>query len=222
MLWAIVNKEKIEAKPQFTGTCPLCDGKVFSKCGDVNVWHWSHFKDENCDSWYEPETYWHKHWKLTFGEGKSEITIKRNGKKHRADIQTEDKVVIELQNSPIQKSVIREREEFYGEKMLWLINGIDFKERFDFRDFVLYDLDDSRRFEQPENEKSFEWSYARRSWVDVQRPVFIDFGEESLFWIEKGMGTSRGFGKFVSKKGFIKKYGGDYEYYFQHQGNSSV
>lgn len=135
MIWALVENIKIEAIPNTKGTCPLCGGKVFSKCGEVNVWHWTHFKGENCDPWYEPESFWHKHWKMTFGKENAEIGINKDGERHFADILTKDNVVIELQNSPILKPIIREREDFYGERMLWLINGEEFKKNLIVKDY---------------------------------------------------------------------------------------
>ena len=130
MLFAIVNGEKVEAIPKTIGTCPLCERSVFSKCGEINIWHWAHRKDESCDTWYEPETKWHKNWKLIFGKENCEIVITKDGIKHIADIFTNESVVIELQNSPIQKPIIRRRENFYGERMLWVINGMHFKHNF--------------------------------------------------------------------------------------------
>ena len=48
-----------------------------------------------------------------------------NGKiEHRADIQLNNKLVIEIQNSPIKIEDIDSRESFYGRNnMLWVING---------------------------------------------------------------------------------------------------
>ena len=218
LIWALVKNKKIEAIPDTKGTCPLCEGRVFSKCGEVNDWHWAHFEAENCDSWYEPESYWHHHWKMTFGKDNSEIGIKKNGKWHKADILTNKNVVIELQNSPIQKPVIREREEFYGERMMWLINGNKFKQNFSIKDrdnFSTWWGHTHDSTSGKKGEKVFQWDYARRSWEDVQRPVFIDFGEEKLFWVKEGMGARKGNGIFVSKEKFIKKYGGNYEYYYE-------
>lgn len=216
MFWANVNNEKSEPTPKAFGTCPLCNGKVHSKCGDINEWHWAHYKAENCDSWYEPESYWHLDWKMTFGIECAEQVIKKNGILHRADVLTNKNVIIELQNSPIQKSVISQREEFYGEKMLWVINGIHFK-----NNFKIYAPDDSyNRWTSKHNQsksikgkKAFEWNYARKSWSEVNRHIFIDFGTETLFWVRSGMGTKNGSGFLVSKKDFINKYGGDFEYY---------
>lgn len=213
MLFANVNGEKFEAKPQTTGLCPLCEHPVFSKCGEVNVWHWAHYKDESCDNWYEPETEWHKNWKLIFGKDKSEIIIAKDGKRHIADILTNDNVVIELQNSPLQKPIIRKREEFYGERMIWVLNGKPFKHNFDIREYSPSGL--SRHFgvvdKVHKDNLSFSWNWCRRSWDDVQRNLFIDFGDETLFWAQEGMGTRFGRGRQVSKEKFVTKYGGDIE-----------
>jgi competence protein CoiA len=224
MLLANVNGERLEARPQLVGICPLCERTVFSKCGEINVWHWAHFKDENCDSWYEPETEWHRTWKLVFGKENCEIVITKNGIKHIADIRTKENIVIELQNSPIQSQIIRSREVFYGERMIWIINGKHFKDKFStFRSrSPQLDADDEYDrlhnplssnygiFENPsKGELNFSWNWPRKSWSEVQRYVFIDFGGDTLFHVTEGMGTNRGKGKQVSKESFIKKYGGN-------------
>ncbi|MCF1751386.1 competence protein CoiA [Mariniradius sediminis] len=230
MIWALVNNEKIEATPGARGTCPICNGKLLSKCGAVIVWHWAHFKDENCDSWYEPESFWHKHWKMTFGKENAEIGIEKEGKRHIADIRTVQNVIIELQNSPISMPVIKEREDFYGERMLWLINGEDFKKNLSVKDY--WEDEDylelkslprppvrwvrrSEEIKKEANGEFFYWKSPRKSWANVQRHLFIDFGEDSLFLVQGGMGTSQIRGVYISKEKFIRKYGGDYEYYRQ-------
>lgn len=208
MFWAIKDNLKVEATPKSKAKCELCEREVFAKCGEVNIWHWSHHKGEGCDSWYEPESFWHKRWKFTFGKDNSEVVIKKDSEKHRADIRTKNDVVIELQNSPIQKQVIREREDFYGEKMIWLINGIDFKYNFNikYRDNKFDSIGISQKL-------FFNWKHAGRSWNEVQRHVFIDFADDTLFWVKEGMGESFGGGVFVQKEIFINKYGGSFEYY---------
>jgi hypothetical protein len=225
MLFAIVSGEKIEAKPRTTGVCPLCEMAVFSKCGEINVWHWAHNKDESCDSWYEPETEWHKNWKLAFGKDNCEIIISKDGVKHIADILTKSDVVIELQNSPIQKSVINKRENFYGERMLWVINGKEFKKNFTYsafqpKGYFINDgyyldrhgiLETGESIPKSKNELAFSWDWPRKSWSGVQRYVFIDFGDENLFWVKEGMGTKIGRGQQISKEKFMKKYGGNLE-----------
>lgn len=224
MQYALVNNEKIEATPKSIGKCQACDKDVISKCGEINIWYWSHRKNEACDGWYEPETEWHRNWKLIFGKENSEVVIQRDGIKHIADILTSSNVVIELQNSPIQSQVIRRREDFYGERMLWILNGIPFDENITIKnDKSLTSLVQTQegwimvhagqKALNTQNEKgindTFVWSWPRKSWSVVQRNLFIDFGGPDLFWVKSGMGTRYGEGKYVSKEGFIKKYEGD-------------
>lgn len=224
MLYAILNNDKVEATPKSYAKCPLCGMEVFSKCGEINIWHWSHKKHESCDNWYEPETQWHKNWKDVFGKDRIEIVLKKDGKKHFADIYTEDNIVIELQNSPIQKHVIRERENFYGEKMLWLINGFSFLLNFTMhnestnRDWIPYNngwvnFITGEFSNIPVNKKSrkmvFNWAWARKSWDEAIRPILIDFGDNELFMVTEGMGSSYGKGLRIQKSSFIQKYKGD-------------
>lgn len=215
MLHAIVNGEKTDAIPNTKGICPLCNRVVHSKCGEINIWHWAHHKNESCDSWFEPETEWHKNWKSVFGKEFSEIVIKKEGIKHIADVLTKENVVIELQNSPIQKQIIRKRELFYGERMIWLINGSSFKQNFMISNSSIYNddiyliLNDLEQTDKLKKDFRFSWSWARKSWEDTERHVFIDFGNKDLFWVKSGMGTNSGIGRYVSKKDFIIKYGGN-------------
>jgi hypothetical protein len=235
MIYAIKDNQKIEASPGMQALCNLCSRKVFSKCGEIYVWHWAHFKDDECDkSWHEPETLWHKNWKLVFGSENSEIVIKKNNDKHIADIFTKNEVVIELQNSPISKPIIRKRETFYGEKMIWIINGWSFKDGFQIQfsknmkygslnnDPLSPYIETSKGFLNVEtNEYTFErpksagltfrWERPRKSWENSKRNVFIDFGTEDLFWVKSGMGSSRGTGNWITKERFIRKYEGDFE-----------
>lgn len=213
MLFAIHQNEKKEPIPNTQAKCPFCGEKVISKCGEIKVWHWAHANSRSCDSWYEPETYWHKNWKLTFGKENSEIKITRNDNWHIADVLTKKNVVIELQNSTIQKSTIRKREEFYGEKMIWLINGKKFKDNFYIKDWD----NELNWFSLNHNnckdiigKKMFRWDYPRKSWENTRKHVFIDFHNEALVWIHKGMGSKWGECKLVSKSEFISKYGGDF------------
>lgn len=65
------------------------------------------------------------------------------------------------------------------------------------------------------NGEFYKWKHPHRSWEDIKRHVFIDLGEDSLFMVIEGMGTSQIRGTYFSKEKFIVKYGGNYEYYCQ-------
>ena len=227
MLFGIIDGEKTAATPGTTAVCPSCGRTMTSKCGNINVWHWAHHKDASCDTWYEPETEWHKNWKLLFGKDLTEVVISKDGVKHIADVFTKEKVVIELQNSPIEKATIREREIFYGEQMIWVINGKPFKNNFQYSRSRSFHLDDDDKYFWQSNplakkassirvsdykgEYDFHWARAKKSWAGVQREVFIDFGFHFLFWVKEGMGTKKGKGKLITKEMFVKKHGGNLE-----------
>ncbi|MBB3697737.1 hypothetical protein KMW28_06070 [Flammeovirga yaeyamensis] len=218
MFYALVDNKKVEAFPKGKGICPSCNSEVIAKCGEIKVWHWAHTKEGNCDSWSEPETMWHKNWKLTFGIETNEVKISKGDKWHIADIKSINNVIIELQNSPIQREIIREREEFYGERMLWIINGEKFKDNFHISD---YDVDlyswalPNNKISNKEGIKFFTWFYPKTSWKDSKRNVFIDFNDGYLFWVKKGIGEKKGQGKFIIKEQFIVKYGGDFNKHLQ-------
>lgn len=225
MLFANYNRVKSAAQPNAKGICPLCERGVIARCGEINVWHWAHEKGGSCegDDWHEPETEWHKRWKTIFGDECSEVVIEKAGIKHRADILTStrrnDQVVIELQNSPISSETIRKREDFYGKRMIWVINGIDFKKNFEIiEDFDHWDDEEIFTQSRPVEEHnwnqftfSWRWQYYRRSWEDSKRPVFIDFGDDYLFWMKNkdGFVSFGSTGKKVPKSRFIRHYNGD-------------
>ena len=126
------DEDKNRIRPSYSGqraTCPLCEGTMVAKCGEIYVWHWQHHFDSNCDPWKEHETEWHREWKAKFPDSWQEVIIESYGGKHIADIKTPNGIVIEFQNSSISPSTIRIREEFY-EKMIWVVNAESFKNHF--------------------------------------------------------------------------------------------
>jgi len=133
----LANKDGVRVVPSGTGeraVCPGCGKEVLSKCGDVVVWHWSHRANRDCDPWYEPETVWHRGWKDRLASlERQEITIQdASGTFHRADVQDENGIVVELQHSPISGQVIADREEFYTANatgMVWLFDARDKRRR---------------------------------------------------------------------------------------------
>ncbi|MBL7874309.1 MAG: hypothetical protein JNL53_01520 [Cyclobacteriaceae bacterium] len=122
------TRERIEPTLGQSATCPCCETELIPKCGQIKVHHWAHKKGHNCDPWWEPETEWHRNWKNKFPNDWQEI-IKfdtSNNEKHIADIYVPTKeLVIEFQNSPINKDELESRERFY-KKMIWVVNAHDF------------------------------------------------------------------------------------------------
>jgi hypothetical protein len=233
MQFAIVDNKRTEPKKNLRGNCPLCNASVLARCGSINTHHWAHAKNENCDSWSEAETYWHKSWKGIFPEKNREVVITKCDKMHFADIRTENNVIIELQNSSIKPDVIKARESFYGKRMLWIINGLKYIDQISIKnDEILYD--DIKRLKKedkipfitsqniplstPEissylnhlDDFEFLWNNPVKRWKYSERPIFLDIPGEYILWIVSGKGEKHGKMKVKSKKEFIEKYGGNY------------
>ena len=132
-LWAImryannIKGEKIEVS--FTGEkaiCCDCGSEVHGRKGQIRAAYWKHPNNSDCDRWYEPITKWHIDWQNEFPKDYQEISLLDNetGEIHRADIQLPSGFVIEVQNSPIKISEIKQREKFYGKNgLIWILNG---------------------------------------------------------------------------------------------------
>jgi competence protein CoiA len=128
MKFAIVNDIKTEATPGAKGTCPSCGLELIAKCGKIKINHWAHKGTRNCDPWWENETEWHRSWKNQFLVEWQEVPLldEQSGEKHIADIRTNDSLVIEFQNSPIDPQERTTREKFYR-NMVWVVNGTRLK-----------------------------------------------------------------------------------------------
>ena len=158
MIWAIKYNQKIKASPNTNAICPLCNSEVISKCGDIKMWHWAHKNNDDCDTWYEPESEWHKSWKENFPKEQQEIVVG----KHRADIKNSKGIVIELQNSSISSEEIKEREEFYKE-MIWLLNGETIGRNLSLN--------------KKENYFTFRWYHPPKRWLVTGKEIYIDLGD---------------------------------------------
>ena len=115
--------------------CPFCNETVIAVCGEINIHHWRHDINTNCDPWKESETEWHRTWKEKFPIEWREFIITKHEEKHIADIRTDSGLIVEFQNSSISSTTIKVRETFY-ENMIWLINAEIFKDNFSIRSLV--------------------------------------------------------------------------------------
>jgi hypothetical protein len=124
MKFANVEGQRHDAQPGLTGECPVCGAAVIAKCGEIRVWHWSHYRKPDCDPWWENETPWHRAWKNRFpSDWQEAIHYAENGERHRADVKTDHGQVIEFQHSNISPEERRSREAFYGQ-LVWVVNGL--------------------------------------------------------------------------------------------------
>lgn len=126
MKFALVNGKRVEANISGDiALCPFCEKPVRAYCGPIKVHHWKHVELELCDSWFEPETDWHRKWKNFFDHESQEV-IKRDpitNEKHIADVYLPRlDLVIEFQHSSIALNELKAREDFY-KKMIWVVDA---------------------------------------------------------------------------------------------------
>lgn len=195
MLYAVSETgEKILPTKDVHAFCPFCNGTVIARCGKIMSHHWAHKSIKDCDEWYEPESDWHLRWKSMFPKDNVEVTIRKNDKRHRADILSNDGTVIELQHSPISTGTISEREAFYG-NMIWVFD-------------MAYKRDSFRKKEQVnEKEFSFRWSYPKWSLIMCKKPLYFDYGVKKILRVTK-LTYSGGTGYYLDKGEFVLEYGG--------------
>jgi hypothetical protein len=110
--------------------------------------------------------------------------------------------------------------------MLWVINLEDVDKR-NFRTYFTgdpgykreikvgrcvyhYDQEFKERWDK-HNDKTihFRWTHPRRNWFHANRYLFFDFGDDYLFLVQEWKDQSYGIGRWVHKKDFVKKHGGD-------------
>jgi competence protein CoiA len=160
---------RVAPTPGASGACPVCEGPVIAKCGEINAWHWAHESGNDCDPWSEPLTDWHRAYQGLSPSERCEVTA--GG--HRADILAKDGTVVELQHSSLPVEDIRAREAHYGRSLLWVF---DAREAFASGRLTLArGKDDSY--------VRFRWKQPRRSILECKRMVMLDLGEGLLLRI---------------------------------------
>jgi competence protein CoiA len=173
MRFAIVDNRKVEAKTGSIANCPGCYQPVIAKCGDHRVHHWAHSKNKMCDTWWEPETEWHRNWKGKFPEEWQEdfLIDNKTGEKHIADIRTDKGLVIEFQHSHINPQERLSREAFY-KSLTWVVDGSRLKR--DYPRFLkgkeFFKIIKPRIFRV-----DFPEEYFPSAWLDSAVPVLFDF-----------------------------------------------
>lgn len=193
MRWAIRDGERVLPTPGAHATCPLCEGNLTAKCGSIVTHHWAHHARPDCDPWWEPVTEWHRAWQDTVPDAAQEVRVGN----HRADILTRSGWVVEVQHSSIGGQEIREREQHYGRRMVWL---------FDARD--AYDtgrLDLRSRRKNGRSYTTFRWKHPRKSLTACERVAYLDLDGDQLLRLQAIHASEKcgGWGHVVTRGTFV-------------------
>jgi len=215
MLLAVMDGAR--KRPSKTGeraTCPVCDGEVLSRCGEINVWHWAHRAVTSCDPWMEADSEWHAEWKSLVPQPWIEAVIEKEGNRRCADIQLPNGAVIKLQRGPLSPKHIRDYEKFFG-RMIWIFDVRDSIATTDAMGTSRLDLRKKEMSEfakklqglknTPNSYRSFRWKHPKKHIAFATKTVFLDIGDNYVFRMDK-LYTERpagGFGFLFPTKALV-------------------
>ncbi len=119
-----VSIEDITSGEQYY--CPICGKELIIKAKEslAKATHFAH-KSKCTDTWKYDMSEWHLAWQNQFPKECREVTVEKNGIKHRADVLINN-TVIEFQHSPIKGEEIEERNNFYlscGYQVVWMFDA---------------------------------------------------------------------------------------------------
>lgn len=175
MRYALIDERATEAAPGLkNGVCPGCGAPVIAKCGTQKVHHWAHKGVKMCDSWWEPETEWHRAWKNNFPPEWQEVFLpdEQTGEKHIADVRTEHGLVVEFQHSHIKPEERISREKFY-KNMAWVVDGTRLKH--DLPRFLKGGKFGWTEIKPGMIKVHFVMDFFPRNWLKSSVPVVFDF-----------------------------------------------
>jgi len=142
---------------------------LIAKCGPIKYHHWARLTADP-DTWSEPETDWHREWKLRFHKDNVEKTITVDGVSHRMDARTYFNGVryaIEFQHSPIDTNEILQREMGYV-NMVWVFDCIG---------------KEMQSREVGNGIIRIWWKRPRQSVIWCNQPVILDVGDAGVYQV---------------------------------------
>jgi len=206
MVIALVNGERLRAEQAGSGTigiCPWTRLSVKAKVGEIRQ-YWAYEGGQpNLPEGYENETEWHFNWKHPVKDDFCEVVCGQNNE-HRADVIGNNETVIEIQNSPIDIRIVRERTLFYknhsNKRVIWLINATDY---WDTRLKVQFD-------KRVGNNYPIEWKPVRQWVIEIAKTtntnLFLDFNLKSDKLLQMWVHDKKLTGSFITKVDFFKRY----------------
>nr|BFD66599.1 hypothetical protein HAGR004_16210 [Bdellovibrio sp. HAGR004] len=185
MKFALVNTEKKEAEKGLVGVCTGCGQPMIPVCGIKRINHWRHKVDCECDHWWENETEWHRSWKNNFPKENQEIRHKddASGEWHIADVKTKHGYILEFQHSFLKPEERQSRNNFYSDKLVWVVDGLKRqKDKAQFDLFLKYAMPINQNSPLLKLHSFIDESPLLKEWSECSVPVFFDFGQDLPLW----------------------------------------
>ncbi|HRK06596.1 MAG TPA: competence protein CoiA family protein [Pseudobdellovibrionaceae bacterium] len=186
MKFAQANGQREVAKPDLSGSNPVCERPVVSKCGEIKVWHRAHKGKCECDPWQDNEAEWHRVWKGHFPyDWQERIHTDENVERHIADVKIIKDWVLEFQHSYIELTELQVRNAFY-KKLVWVADGTRRKRD---KQQLFESLREVAQVSNPQSPVRRDFkvlpndSALIRDWSGGHAPIFVDFGsEDPVLW----------------------------------------
>lgn len=205
MLIAKYNNQRMRAENAGSGAvgqCPWTDMPVKAKVGEIRQF-WAYQGGYTPPEGYENETEWHYNWKYPIQDEFCEVVCGEN-REHRADVIGNSNTVIEIQKSPIDIRIVRERIEFYkklsNKRVIWVVDASDYwnkrlKPDFEKREGNIYPI---------------IWKSSRQ-WVKeiaktLDTNLFLDYNCKSDKLLQMWVFNGQLKGSFIYKTEFYKRY----------------
>ena len=182
---ALVNGERREPSKGLIGSCVGCGQEMIPKCGPIKIHHWAHKADCDCDHWWENETEWHRAWKNNFPTENQEIRHKDENtcEWHIADVKTKHGHVLEFQHSFLKNEERQSRNKFYGDKLVWVVDGLKrLKDKAQFDLFLKHAIPIGKDSPILKLHPFLNECSLIEEWSNCSVRVFFDFGPDSSLW----------------------------------------
>jgi len=203
MQFARINGQRKRAKDVHSGDIGKClwtGLSVKAKVGELRQ-YWTYIGEKpKMPQGYENETIWHYNWKSLVKDDFCEIIFGENNE-HRADIVGNNNTIIEVQLSPIDIRVVRERIEFYRkitkDRMIWIVDATKyFKNTFD--------IEKSEQFFKVKWKNKRQWVYLIAQNIDCH--LFLDINHKKNYLLKTWVNNGEIFCVFYEKTKFYKEY----------------
>ena len=189
--------------------CESCGSELIARTGSVMIHHFAHKNREDCDSWSQPMSEWHRKHQEAFPKEFREVVLQENNEWHRADIllppaEANGATVIEFQHSPISVDEFAKRNRFYtaNDRNIWWV--------FDWRE-KSYDIRKTNPWGymiDPDDIKTgmihfLEFERKLVSWTDeadasgVKVALQLSCGDRDLLFIVSEFGYNTATGTFI-------------------------
>ena len=185
----------IEAIPHAEYLCPNCKRKVFSKCGEVRIWHWSHHISESCELSKIIDSVWRYNWIKKASKQKVEKIL--NG--YSVDILGNNNSKIMFVGTKIDINELVNREKAFKDRIIWVLKADGIRSLKFYSHNYGHDNKDTHY--------SFVWQRTRKEWLTLNKEIsflFFDVGESMKYYRDEYDSYSKGF--IASKLLYVKDF----------------